>query len=894
MSLAAGTRLGPYEILAPLGAGGMGEVYRARDPRLGREVAIKVLPERVAGDADALSRFEREARAVAGLSHPNILAIHDFGVEQGTAYSVTEMLEGETLRERLAGSPLPVRKTLEYAIQIAHGLSAAHDKGVVHRDLKPENIFITHDGRTKILDFGLAKVGLAAEGDLTASPTVDMGTRPGTVLGTMGYMSPEQVRGQAVDHRSDLFAFGSILYEMLSGNRAFSRETPADTMSAILKEDPQSLSAAPQEIPPALLRLVEHCLEKNPAERFQSARDLAFHLEAVGTVSSSTVAAMAPLAATGPRRGLRAAGLLMAGLAVGAVIGGFASLRIWSPAPFAPPTIRYISYSGKDRDPSASRDGRLIAYSAVHEGRSQIWLKQFPGGDEVALTTGPDDRAPRISPDGTQVLFDRTDGSDVSVWKIPVVGGEPRKIVDDAYEADWSPDGRLVAFLRDRRDGGSPVSIVGTADASGQQSREIAEVRLARINSVRWSADGKTLAVVKAGIENAPNTLLLVPADGGEIRTLVPPPPAGRLSSPVWVDGSRTLLYTQSETFVSGNNSNLGSNRVILQDVASGKAEIKMWLPLWAGVIDLLGPGRVVLGVASSRQNLREISLSGGEAEGAGHWLTRGNSTDRQPTFSPDGQWMLFSSNRGGNLDLWKMSVATGALRRLTEDLAEDWDPAFSPDGTRILWSSNRNGHFEIWTCAADGTEARQLTQDGFDAENPTMTSDGRWVVYNSANPAQSGIWKIHPDGTGATLIVAGAWSVPDVSPDGRYVAYRRGGQMRAVMIARVEDGDQVMSPIELPGGNTNGRVRWMPDGRRFLYLASDENGAQGIYVQDFVPNRDTTATRRVVVPFDLEQPPETFGVSPDGTRLVYSMTDTLESLMLAEGLTGIERGDGK
>jgi serine/threonine protein kinase len=299
VTLAAGSRLGPYEIIAPLGAGGMGEVYRARDSRLGREVAIKVLPERLAADPESRERFEREARAVASLSHPNILAIHDFGVEAGVAYSVTELLEGETLRGRIGDSPMPARKVLEFARQMARGLAAAHEKGIVHRDLKPENIFVTGDGQVKILDFGLAKIAAGEGMPLTEMLTLQGGTTPGTVMGTMGYMSPEQVRGQPADHRTDLFSFGAIVYEMLSGRRAFRRDTAADTMSAILKEEPPELSGIQAGIAPGLERLVHHCLEKSPAERFQSARDLAFHLEAISTVTG-------PGASASPGTGLGA------------------------------------------------------------------------------------------------------------------------------------------------------------------------------------------------------------------------------------------------------------------------------------------------------------------------------------------------------------------------------------------------------------------------------------------------------------------------------------------------------------------------------------------------------------------------------------------------------------
>ncbi|HXI04412.1 MAG TPA: serine/threonine-protein kinase, partial [Candidatus Saccharimonadales bacterium] len=295
MSLAAGEHIGPYVIAGPLGAGGMGEVYRARDTRLERDVALKVLPERTAADQEALSRFEREAKAIAALSHPNILAIHDLGVHEGKAYSVTELLEGETLRSRLGGGALPLRKGVDYALQIAHGLAAAHDKGVIHRDLKPENLFVTHDGRVKILDFGIAKLAQPDAGDGgTAAPTVDPGTLPGTVIGTLGYMSPEQVRGAAVDPRSDLFSFGAVLYEMLSGRRAFRGDTPADTISAILREDPPDLSQTGRNVAPGVERVVRHCLEKSPSERFQSARDVAFALEALTETSVSGALAGAP------------------------------------------------------------------------------------------------------------------------------------------------------------------------------------------------------------------------------------------------------------------------------------------------------------------------------------------------------------------------------------------------------------------------------------------------------------------------------------------------------------------------------------------------------------------------------------------------------------------------
>src|SRR5215468_1070373 len=293
MTIDAGTKLGRYEIRSKVGAGGMGEVYSARDTQLGREVAIKVLPSSVAVDKDRLRRFEQEACAASALNHPNILVVHDIATHDGTPYVVSELLEGETLRKRIGGTPLGQRRAIDYALQITNGLAAAHEKGIVHRDLKPDNIFITNDGRLKILDFGLAKLTQVDGGQVqTDIPTRRVDTDPGVVMGTVGYMSPEQLKGRAVDQRSDIFAFGAILYEMLSGRRAFHGESAAETMSAILKEDPPDLSETNQNISPALERLVNHCLEKNPEARFHSASDLAFAIEALSDSSPSSTQTM--------------------------------------------------------------------------------------------------------------------------------------------------------------------------------------------------------------------------------------------------------------------------------------------------------------------------------------------------------------------------------------------------------------------------------------------------------------------------------------------------------------------------------------------------------------------------------------------------------------------------
>ncbi|MEE8523823.1 MAG: protein kinase, partial [Thermoanaerobaculia bacterium] len=710
MNVTPGSRLGPYEIVAPIGAGAMGEVYRARDTRLGRDVAVKVLPEKLDTGPEARARFEREARAVAALSHPNILALHDFGVEEGTAYSVTELLEGQTLRERMAGSPLPLRKALDYAVQVARGLAAAHDRGIIHRDLKPENLFVTDDGQVKILDFGLAKIAAPEQGSLTASPTLDAGTQPGTILGTLGYMSPEQVRGQPADHRADIFAFGSIVHEMLAGRPAFVRDTAADTMSAILKEDPPLLAEASPSVPPALQQIVHHCLEKSPAERFQSARDLAFNLEAVSSTSGIGIGQMtsgaglfdpAAAVATTAASGRRPWAMIAAALAVGIAIGALATTALLRRPAIEPPTLRYLTYSGVDAEPAASPDGRLVAYSSERDGVWQIWIKQYPGGDEAALTAGPDDGRPRISPDGSYVLFARTVGEKTSLLRVPVVGGEPRKVIDDASDGDWSPDGGRIVFLRSSRQNEIGSIEVGIVDATGRGSRIIASLEGIRLDFPRWSPDGTTIAITQAGSENSPNSILLVDAGSGALRNLTPPPPAGLLSATAWSGRGEALVYVKSETFIAGAFGST-AGRIVRQEIASGRARTLMWLPSGSEVIDIFAPGALLVGERTARQNLIEFPFDDRPAPATKkRWLTHGNSIDRQPAFSPDGEWVAFSSNRSGNLDLYKVATSSGAIRRITEDAADDWDPAFTSDSRQIVWSSSRGGHFEIWICDA-------------------------------------------------------------------------------------------------------------------------------------------------------------------------------------------------
>jgi eukaryotic-like serine/threonine-protein kinase len=898
MSLEAGTRLGPYEVLSPLGAGGMGEVYKARDTRLDREVAIKVLPARLSEDADALVRFEREAKAVAALSHPNILAIHDFGKEGSILYAVTELLEGESLRDRIVSGAIPQRRAVDYALQIAHGLAAAHGKGIVHRDFKPDNVFLTRDGRVKILDFGLAKSfapgtrpGGGAERTregLSMLPTEASPPRPlteqGTVMGTVGYMSPEQVRGLPADARSDIFSFGVVLYEMLSGKRAFHRETAAETMTAVLKEEPEDLAALVPTLSPGLDRIVRHCLEKSPEQRFESARDIAFNLEALSDRSASSGATALPAMkrAVRPRMALAAAALVLA----------TAGATYWlAHRPAAePPVVRYLTYSGRDSSPTVSPDGRMIAFTSSRDGKSRIWLMQVAGGAEVALTSGPDDFA-RFSPDGSSILFTRSEGGRQSLYRIATVGGDERKIVDDAGDADWSPDGKRIVFLRSLRSGNQSAMEIDAVAADGSGVQTLIRLPGTLLAGPRWSPDGRSIAVSSGVLGNNPASVLVVPVDGGKPVRVVPPQLLGLYTIPAFTARRGDILYPQFES-VAANLAG-ATSRLLLQKIGSSTARTLAWLPGAAFRADIVSAGKVVVDSLVTRSNLREVDLAGGRAESGGRWLTRGNSNDRQPSFSPDGERLSFSSNRGGNLDIWVLSIATGAIRRVTDDAAEDWDPVFTRDGKTLLWSSNRAGHFEIWAANADGSGARQLTRDGVDAENPVPSQDGRWIVYSAYNPAHPGIWKAKIDGSEARRLVAGNLQWAEISPDGRYVAACElksdPNAPVAVTVYRFADGKPTAFRAEVNNaGGFAGRDRWMPDGKSLAFLGADEHGAMGIFVQDFDPERDTSATRRALAGFDPEVPTETFGFSPDGKHLVIEGQDQTLGILLVEGLEGV------
>jgi serine/threonine protein kinase len=884
MTLSQGSRLGPYQVEAAIGAGGMGEVYRARDTRLNRDVAVKVLPASFAADDERLRRFAREAQAASALNHPNILSVFDIGTHDGAPYLVSELLEGESLRARLKSARLPPSKAVDFARQVAAGLAAAHEKGITHRDIKPENLFVTTDGRVKILDFGLATQMVADDTDATRVQSL---TATGVVMGTVGYMSPEQVRGQKTDPRTDIFSFGAVLYEMLSGKRAFSGASAVETMHAILEADPPELPATALQAIPALGRIVSRCLEKNPGERFQSARDLGLALEWIAAGSSSGAATVAAAPPTPARLTLSR---VLSWLAIAIVAGGAGAQlhrRFATPSVSDPPTMETVTYSGHDRAPAASPDGKTIAFSSDRDGVPRIWLKQVAGGGELALTAGRDD-FPRFSPDGSTILFVRTTPEGTALYRVPLLGGDPHKILSDVAGADWSPDGKQLAFTR-WVSGDRVGSVVGVADADGNGAREVAFVSGRSLVTPRWSPNGRMLAAV-TGLSSVAAGLgidLVDLASPGS-RLLASALPNMRLSSVLWSADSRAIIYSESESIAGWNAGS--SARIVRQEVTTGAARTLLWMPNHSLTLDVLGPGRLLLDTRSSRENLRELPLDGDQMRA--RWLTRGNTTDRQPTYSPDGQWVACSSNRGGNLDLWAVNHASGIVRRLTDDPADDWDPSYSPDGRRLLWGSNRSGPYEIWAANPDGSAPQQLTHDGAFAQNPQETADGRWIIYVNTTSSRPGLWRIRADGSDPVRLFAGSVQLPEVSPDGQTVLFVDGLAAK-IRFVRLQDGQAVPFDIDVVRRSNAtavlGRSRWMPTGRAVAFVGQDERGVNGVFVQDFVPGRDTTATRRKLGGFDPENFAETLAISPDGKFLTVGGWEQIFNIMIVSGVPGIE-----
>jgi len=885
MSLQSGALLGPYELLSPIGAGGMGEVFRARDKRLGRIVAIKVLPPHRFAVRDWSARFRREALAISALSHPNVCALFDVGETlidgETVSWLVMEYLEGETLRDRLKRGALTVRQAIDIGVQIANGLAAAHRKGLIHRDLKPENVFLTRDNVVKILDFGLVK----AIDDLEPATTDQKQTQPGTIVGTAAYMAPEQIRGEPVDLRADIFSFGVVLYETLTGLQPFHGETAVDTMSQVLNTEPEELTGFLSDSSAGVSEIVRRCLMKNPDERFASARDLGFTLEAVSFGSGKRRGADV---SSGSRKKIKSgrdvrSPLLGIGLVVALallLVGGRFLTSHRDDA--GPPAARPLTHSGKDGAPAASPDGRFIAFVSSRDGHQRVWLEQLADGAEVALTGGPEDWAPRFSPDGATLFFTRATPSGSAIYRVPVLGGEPRKVIDNAFDADISHDGRRIAFIRNRV-AGARYSTLCVASSDGSAVKEINATVNEDLASPRWSPDGERIVVTDNPRSTSGGSLLLVSADGASQRVITRAGPHGLFSAAAWTDDGRGLVFTELETVATVSlRMRGGTARVLLYDLSSETFRPILWnAHASADTVDLLPGGRLVFSEDFTRQNMQEVPL---DQAGETHWLTRGTAIDRQPSYAPDGSRVVFTSDRSGNPDIWEVVPATGAVRRLTDDTAVDWDPVIAADG-HLLWSSSRGGHFEVWSANGDGEAARQVTTDGGDAENPTAPQAADWIYYDSSHREKDGLWRVRPDGSAASMVVRGETAHPAISADGEYVLFHRpdaGGGTWTLVVMRIADGTTFEFARSL---RRAARGRWLGMTHTVVFIADE-----GLMSQEFVPGSDTTAIRRVLVHLDRDTTIETFGISPDGKRAVLSILEPASDLMITNGIEGLTK----
>jgi Tol biopolymer transport system component len=609
---------------------------------------------------------------------------------------------------------------------------------------------------------------------------------------------------------------------------------------------------------------------------------LAFHLENLFEVTAPPPGR--------PRSGRRPwlAASLAASLAVLVGLAG-AGLGLWlarSSASPPPPRIDFLTHNSTDGAPAAAPDGRTVAFVSERDGRSRIWLKQIATGDERPLTEGIDS-APRFSPDGQMVLFTRDGEAGPGLYRIGLLGGEPQPVVAPGSLGAWSPDGHDIAFVREH--GAEPRNqwSIGIIAVDGSRERLFAP-EAAPISSLSWSPDGRSLwAVRRRSAVGAQDDFLQVDVASGRKRALAAPESGGQISRPAWSGAGRTLLFAQTGS-VTGY---LPASRVVALSPDSGRFRTLFWFPNAIHAIESLGADRLIFDAVDSSQSLGEAAST--DSLSRQRWLTRGTSADRQPSYSPDGRSVIFSSNRSGNIDLWRLSRESGSLKRLTEDPADDWDPAFSPDGRLLVWSSNRNGPFEIFVAEADGRNPRQLTHGNLAAENPSVTADGQWVIYSADRSEGAGIRRVRLDGREDLLINTDARGHPEVSPDGRYIVARTQSinGLTALRVIAVESGALLpesvrLNATSLPAGSgvTLGRARWLPGGREVAYLGLTAKGTVGLLAVGFDPRRGLVGPARALLDGAPDLLPESFAFAPDG-HLAVSFLRRSSNLMTASGL---------
>jgi serine/threonine protein kinase len=775
MPINPGYRFDHYEILAPLGKGGMGEVYRARDTRLNREVALKVLPAEFARDADRLLRFEQEARSTSALNHPNILTVYDFGTHEGNPYLVMELLEGQELRAHLDDGGVRVRKAIDYAQQIATGLAAAHEKGVVHRDLKPENLFVTEDGRVKILDFGLAK--LRPPRDASADSVVATQkqlTDPGTVMGTVAYMSPEQVRGQDVEQRSDIFSFGLILFEMLSGKQAFTGESQVEVMNGILKEDPPELRETNAKIPPAVDKIVRRCLEKNREQRFHSARDLGYALEAVASSTSDsnqTAVAQALDTTTLAKRGdwreriwMIATGIL----AVALLALGLVWLRRAEPASqtvrfslFAPERTSFVEPSF-----ALSPDGQQLAFSATDAAeKTLLYLRPLNSLAAQPLPGTEGAMLPFWSPDSRSIGF----FSDGKLKRVEASGGLPQTLCEASFTVGgaWNRKGDIImaptsdgVLYRVPATGGVPTALTALDESRGERSHWMPQ----------FLPDGEHF-LFYAAAKQAGQSGLCVGSLSEKATRLV-------------LSTDRSAMYTAGYLLFVKNGSLMGQ----AFDPAALKLVGEPFL-----MVEQLKTTAYVLPHLSVAENGTLVFQSGGTQQPQLIWFDRsgkqlgtvGELADySNPCLAPDGGRLAIGirDSKTTKRDIWLFDLSRGVKSRFSFDPADDLNPVWSKDGSRIFFTSDRKGQRDIFQKRVNAAQEEELVYTSPEIKNVCdMSPDGRLLIYNtnptaSTTTTRNDLWLLPLEGESTPRPFLKTEFTEDqavISPDGRWVAYR-------------------------------------------------------------------------------------------------------------------------